>query len=304
MNIKFDINDFYEFILLRKNLKIITITSLLAAIFLVIYALALPNKYQSEAVLAPVEQDLETQLNAINFSRALDFGALGNGSTGIVLEKDKTLATLNSISFLEDFLDDDILIGFFAAKKYNPKTKELEINNKIYDIKESKWVRKTSSRYQTKPTAQEFYENYIEQVSITENKRTGLITIKYEHISPYFSKLFVESLVNSLNKYRSNQVKEETEKFISYLELEIAENNLREIDSAFNSLLQKNIEKMMYAEAKQDFALKYIAYPIAPEFKSSPSRALICIFGFISFQIILFAYLIFLYIKQKIANEK
>ena len=46
-----------------------------------------------------------------------------------------------------------------------------------------------------------------------------------------------------------------------------------------SSLIQDQVQVLMLAEASDDYVFKPIVSPIAPEKKSKPSRALICILG-------------------------
>ena len=53
-----------------------------------------------------------------------------------------------------------------------------------------------------------------------------------------------------------------------------------------SSLIQDQVQVLMLAEAADDYVFKPLVSPIAPEKKSKPSRALICILGtFIGFMI-------------------
>ena len=286
-----DVKKFLEY-LYNKQLKKWLIFSIVISIVLVTYALMLPNQYTSRAVVIPVNQDLDnTAANStLSSLRGLGFGNFGLNVSGEVLDKDKTLRTIKSISFVEYFLNDEILKGFYAAKSYNKYSKEIIINEKIFDVENNDWVRKVPPLLTPRPSAQEFYRLYVPQLMVSEDRRTGLISISYEHISPEFSKYLVEHVVNSLNEYMSIEAKNEAKRFIEYLKVEIQGNNIKEIDAVFNVLLQQNTQKMMYAEAKPDFALKYVSKPVVPLFKSGPSRAIICIFGFIFFQILFLLY--------------
>ena len=296
-----DLKKFLNFIIIKKNLKVWGAFSAVISLVLVIYALALPNTYTSRAVVIPVDQNLDNNVgtSSLNALRGIGFGNFGFNAQGFVLDKDKTLNTIRSISFVEYFLNDEILKGFYAAKKYDPKTGQLLIDEKVFDEENNKWVRKVDPILGAKPSAQEFFIQYSTRLMVVEDRRTGLISIGLEHISPKFSKYFVEHLVESLNKYMSEEAAKEASLFVDYLKLEIQKNNIKDIDAVFSLLLQQNIQKMMYAEAKPDFALKYVSKPVIPLFKSGPSRAIICIFGFIFFQVLIICYFLYKFLNRE-----
>ena len=66
---------------------------------------------------------------------------------------------------------------------------------------------------------------------------------------------------------------------IDYLNNIALETNLTGIKTAISQLLENQIQILMLAEASQDYVFKPIESPIAPEKKSQPARALICIIG-------------------------
>ena len=53
------------------------------------------------------------------------------------------------------------------------------------------------------------------------------------------------------------------------------------VQDSVNKLIDLELKKKMMANVKKDYLLKIIDPPFVPEEKSRPSRALICILGFI-----------------------
>jgi LPS O-antigen subunit length determinant protein (WzzB/FepE family) len=62
--------------------------------------------------------------------------------------------------------------------------------------------------------------------------------------------------------------------------------NLKELKDGLSQLMQSQMQNLMLASVSDSYIYKVINSPIAPERKSAPSRAFICIFGtFIGFLI-------------------
>ena len=66
---------------------------------------------------------------------------------------------------------------------------------------------------------------------------------------------------------------------IKYLKESLEKTNLSDVRRVMSSLIQDQVQVLMLAEASDDYVFKPIVSPIAPEKKSKPSRALICILG-------------------------
>tara|TARA_B100000427_G_scaffold287517_1_gene262185 strand:- start:15461 stop:16255 length:795 start_codon:yes stop_codon:yes gene_type:complete len=263
----------------------------------------LPNQYTSSALLAPVKKSEAANIPS-SFSGlgsligGTDISRLLGGSA--VDDKEIFIGTLNSVSFFEKFVDDELLIYLFAAKKYNHETKEIVIDPKIYDEENKIWVRKLSGPYfNLKPSIQEAHEAFHKKFTVNVNKQNFLVEVSYTHISPIVAQLVVEKVVDSLNAYLREKTKEESEKSIRYLQEQIQNNTLIDVQDSLNLLITQNIQSAMFAEVNKDFAYEYINYPIIPELKSGPSRALICIFGFLAFLISLLLVLTVNYSRRR-----
>ena len=274
----------------------IVILSAVFSIGIVTYVLLLPNQYTSTALLAPVKKSeaasipssfsgLSSIIGGSNISRILGGSAVD--------DKEIFIGTLNSVSFFEKFVDDQLLIYLFAAKSYDPQTKEIFIDPKIYNTQNEEWVRKLSGPYfNQKPSVQEAHEEFHKKFTVNVNKQNFLVEVRFTHISPVISQLVVAKVVDSLNSYLREKTKEESRKSIEYLREQIENNTLVDVQESLNLLITQNVQSAMFAEVNKDFAYEYVNYPIVPELKSGPARALICIFGLFGFLILLFSVLI------------
>ena len=52
---------------------------------------------------------------------------------------------------------------------------------------------------------------------------------------------------------------------------------LKEVRSGINNLIQRQIEKITYANASPEYMFKILSNPTAPELKTEPRRSVICI---------------------------
>ena len=130
-------------IILRGKFIILSVT-MIFGISAVIYSLSLPNKYASEVLLIPYQENDSTQAL---MSR---YGGIAN-MAGISLpeqnanKSDVALEILKSRKFVSNFIKQrKILIPLMASKGWDQENNKLIIEPEIYDIEDQNWTRKVS----------------------------------------------------------------------------------------------------------------------------------------------------------------
>tara|TARA_B100000902_G_C27298473_1_gene911433 strand:- start:1313 stop:2260 length:948 start_codon:yes stop_codon:yes gene_type:complete len=269
-------------VLLQKKRLIILVTSFFSVIGVVI-SLLLPNIYESKALLVPVNQ-------SSGISAALgSYGALA-GLAGINLPSEsdegnsaKAIEKIQSLSFFEDSILTNIkLQDLMAVKSWNSETNTLVYDERIYETNSNIWVRDYSYPKQQIPSAQESFEVFeSKHLSISEDSKSGFITLSIRHKSPFIAKQWTELVVNEVNSFYRQKDKSESEKAASYLNQQISLTTLAEVNEVLSQLLQEEVKKLTLIEANQFYVFDYIDPPAVMEEKSDPNRALICILSFL-----------------------
>ena len=116
-------------------------------------------------------------------------------------------------------------------------------------------------------------------MSISQDKKTGFISIHVEHISPVFAKELIELIIREANALIRNRDIEESSKALKYLKSELSKTSFVEIKESINALMKSQLETQMLAQINQDYILIEIEPPFIPEERSKPSRSFICIVG-------------------------
>ena len=254
------------------------------AVVAVIIALMLPNIYRAEALLAPNQNQGAGGLSAL----AAQYGGLAS-LAGIDLaseSSDKTalgLEILQSRKFISEFIDrHDILVPLMATKGWNAETGELRIDSDIYDVSAKKWMREVKPPRKSVPSSQESYRVFREAVlSVTQDKKTGFVTIAVEHYSPAVAKQWVDWLVEDINATIVRQDVDEAEQAIKYLEEQIAATSLAELQNVFFKLIEEQTKTVMLAKVSSEYMFRTLDPAVAPELKVKPKRKLIVILGLI-----------------------
>lgn len=252
-----------------------------SAVISVVVALSLPNIYTATALLAPVESSgggLSGLMKQYSGLASLAGVSIPGGEEGSRAQLGIQL--MNSRSFIGDFVERrDILPKLMAVESWTPGTDELSFDRTLYDVATETWVRDVQPPTSPKPSIQEAYKVFLGILSVSQDKLTGYVTVSIDHQSPTVAAQWVDWMVEDINAVVKAQDVDEAIKSIEYLTQQVANTSLTELQAVFFELIQSQTETVMLAEVRPEYVFKTIDPAVAPETKSKPSRALICILG-------------------------
>jgi len=252
-----------------------------ATVIALIVALMLPNIYRAEALLAPTDQAGAGGLSAL----AAQYGGLASlaGINVGIGSADKTalgLEILKSRKFISEFIEGhDILVPLMAATAWNSETGDLRIDPDDYNVTSGKWVRDVRPPKKVKPSLQEAYEEFMDVFSVSQDKKTGFVTVSVEHYSPTIAKQWVDWLIDDLNSSIMREDVAEAEQAIEYLNDQIKNTSLADMQNVFFKLIEEQTKTVMLAKVSSEYLLKTLDPAIAPELRTKPKRALIAALG-------------------------
>ena len=292
------------YVLLQGKWIIVSLTAFVSIIG-VIYSLLLPNIYESKAMLVPVNSSSGISEALGSYSGLAGLAGISLPSAGDEGNSAKAIQKIRSLSFFENNLLANInLPDLMAVKSWNSKKNTLVFDKNIFDINSNTWIRDFSYPQQQIPSAQQSFAVFkTKHLSLSEDKKSGFITLSIKHQSPFVAKQWVELVVNEINSFYRQKDKLESEKAVSYLNQQISMTGLSEIKEVLAQLLQEETKKLTLIEANQYYVFDYIDPPAVMEKKSEPKRSLICILsallgGMLSVLFVLIRHYV---IKQKVA---
>lgn len=267
-------------VLWSEKVTIIFITAF-AAVVSVSYALWLPNIYQSSALLSPAEEsggDIGGLLG--QYSGLASMAGVSLPGRSEVSQAGLALEVVRSRAFTQEFIDKHgILPQLLAVDHWDANTRALVIDSDLYNEETKEWVREASPPRTKTPSNQEAFEEFSKILSANQDKKSSLVTISIKHQSPDIAKQWVDWLIEDVNEtMREKEIKEAKES-IEYLKQQAAETTLADLEQVFFKLMQSQMQRTMLAEVRREYVLTTIDPAIAPELKSEPNRALICILG-------------------------
>ena len=266
------------YVLLEGKWIIVSLTAFVSIVG-VIYSLLLPNIYESKAMLVPVNSSSGISGALGSYSGLAGLAGISLPSGGDEGNSAKAIQKISSLSFFENNILPNIhLPDLMAVKSWNSKTNTLTFDDSIYDTNSNTWIRDYSYPQQQIPSAQESFEVFkTAHLSLSEDKKSGFITLSIKHQSPFIAKQWVELVINEVNAFYRQKDKSESEKAVNYLNQQISITGLSEIKQVIAQLLQEETKKLTLIEANQYYVFDYIDPPAVMEKKSEPKRALICI---------------------------
>jgi uncharacterized protein involved in exopolysaccharide biosynthesis len=259
---------------------IIIATTFLFSVAAVFYALSLPNVYKSEVTLAPAGEsgglNIPGQLGGLAALAGVNLGGKGGDKTALALE------ILKSREFLGRFIEENNLyVPIMAAKGWDRASDKLLIDPEIYNEETKQWVRVVEEPFKPKPSVLETIEGFERLLSAGQDKTSGMISLSFEHYSPFIAKQIADKLIIAINEDMRNRDLSEAEKSIEYLNKKIGETNLADVRTMLFSLIEEQTKTLMLANVRHEYVLKVIDPAVVSEKKFKPSRALIVIMSLI-----------------------
>jgi uncharacterized protein involved in exopolysaccharide biosynthesis len=278
-----DVLSFREiFLFFWKRKALVILITFLSAVLAFSYIKIFAKPFyisQSKLVVAEeYNQAKSLSSGALGGLAGIAGGILGGGSE--VARGDLALQTVKSKDFLEILIQDNyIYTSIFAASSYNPVTKVLTYDKKLYDSVTNSWVREASPPLKSEPSVYEVQKIYLKNLSITQDRTTSVIEITYKHISPVFANYLINEIINKLNEITREKKYIETQNAIDYLKNKHDESTQLDLKASINSMISGKIQDQMLTKISDEYLLKVVDSPSLPIKKSGPNSLFILIFG-------------------------
>ena len=261
------------------KIKIIVITAVFA-VASVIYALSVPNQYKATTVLAPAQSDggaLSSALGGLGGFASLAGVSIGGGKSS---ESQIAQQIMKSWSFVDSFIaDNDLAVEVYAAEGWSKGSGDLQINQNVYDSESGDWLIEDSDGNITPPTSWELFKVFSGMLSVSEDKKSGLVSVSMEYYSPEVAKEWLDRYVSAINEHMQSRQIAKVSNNIDYLEAQIDKTSIAEMREVFYTIIEEQTKNKMVAEASPDYAFVAVSPSMLPEEISQPNRSMICIVG-------------------------
>jgi uncharacterized protein involved in exopolysaccharide biosynthesis len=243
-------------ILWQSRWLVVAITTVVA-IAAVIYALLAKQWYSAEALLIPAAPDsaqggLAGQLGGL--------AGLATSLTGLSLggaDATEPLAVLESRGFTRTFIEEHKLLTVLFADEWDATTRS--------------WKDKDPKNW---PDIHDAVKYFSEDVrDIDEDKKTGLITVTITWTDREIAARWANLLVKDLNSRMRQRALSEAETNLEYLKREMNSSSLVTMQESIGRLLETELQKVMLAKGKEEFAFRTVDAAAPPKWRARPKRA-------------------------------
>lgn len=265
------------FVTLWHGKWIVIAATILFAVAGVFYALSKPNLYQASVLLAPAQSEGSTsgisgQLGGLASLAGISLGSGGSSKT--VMAKH----VLESRAFLTDFIRrHDLSVPLMATEAWNMKSQSWVINPELYSVETGEWQQDDEGK-SLQPTDWDMVKKFkASHLSLSEDKETGMLTVKLKSLSPPVAKEWADLLIKDINEHMRRQDVQDAEARIAYLEEKLNETNIAGMQQVFYQLIESETRTVMLANAQNEYVFKTVDPAVVPQEKSEPKRALIAV---------------------------
>lgn len=266
-------------VLWAGKIKIVAITAVFT-VASVIYALSVPNQYKATALLAPAQSSgggLSGALGQLGGLASLAGVSIGGGEGS---EAQIAQEIMKSWNFIEAFIaDNDLAVELFAAEGWRKGSNELKINDDVYDSQNKQWLLENESGVVGPPSSWNLFKTFSERLAVSEDKKSGLVSVSIEYYSPQIAKQWLDMYVSAVNAHMQQRKVDKVTNNINYLQAQIEKTSIAEMREVFYTIIEEQTKNKMVAEASPEYAFVAVSPSMVPEQTSQPKRALICILG-------------------------
>lgn len=261
--------DFHEIVsTLLSHWKIIAGVVLIFTLVAGLYAFLAPKKFKADTLIAPY--DSNSSAGAGGLSQIA--GSLGGLASlaGVNLnsggDKDVSIATLQSRALVVGMIKDENLLPVLFDDQWDAEKKVWRV-----DAPEDA------------PTLLDGFDLFQKKIlKVSEDKKTGLVTLEMEWTSPELAAHWANELVRRANAELQQKALKESDHHIEYLQNQLQQTSLVDMRQSIYSLLENEFKSAMVAKGNDQYAFKVIDPAVVPEKKVWPKRGLILVLGFMA----------------------
>jgi uncharacterized protein involved in exopolysaccharide biosynthesis len=247
---------------IKEHSRSILLIAIIITLISIAYALILPPVYKVTSSVVPAEN---TSSSGQSMSALSGVGGLGGlaGMAGINLSQgqgatETSLAIMNSRVFLEIFLE-----------KY-------EVLPYLYS---DSWDNETKSWKEEEPKIWSAVNTFRNLLRITRDFDSGVINLSLEWNDPVIAAYWVNKLIEEINFYLKEEVIEEGNQNMIYLEAQLKKTKLASLEAIIYNLMGEETKQIMLANVSKDYAFKVLDPAVVPLERIAPRRRVIVTLG-------------------------
>ena len=163
--------------------------------------------------------------------------SLGGGESG---EAQIAQEIMKSWSYIEGFIaDNDLAVELFAAEGWSKGSNELQINDSVYDTENKQWLVENEAGVAGPPSSWSLFQAFSGRLAVSEDKKSGLVSVSIEYYSPLIAKQWVDMYVESINRFMQQRQIDKVTRNINYLQEQIEKTAIAEMQEVFYTIIEE-----------------------------------------------------------------
>ena len=222
---------------------------------------AFSRVYEADAVLVEANSSLSAAEGG-GLGATAGLAALVGVPTRTGGRLQEAIATLQSRALIEAYIDSNHLLPILFASRW--------------DGQRALW---RHSWMGGPPTAWDGYLKLKRLLDVSENARTGLISVSLKWTSPELAQAWLTGLIATTNARLRAAAIDRCEGNIAFLNSKAQDTRAVELRSAFFNLIESEVKNEMVAQGSPDYAFRYVDPPAAPVRPVFPNRVIFLLLG-------------------------
>ncbi len=233
--------------LLQRHKWIVIGATAVCIIAAAAYAIIKTPVYSATVVLMPAKMEGESGLSGRLPGGLGGLMSLANLNVGSGTDKQEALAVLKSRHFTEEFIKEKNLLPVLYAD--------------AWDTNKQAWADP-----ERVPTLGAAFRRFDRKVRfVREDRDTGLITLEILWHDREQAAQWANELIIRLNRNMRDMAIEEAERSLQYLDEQLKNTDVVGLRQAIFGLMERNINRIMLANIRDEFAFKVVDPAVVPD---------------------------------------
>jgi uncharacterized protein involved in exopolysaccharide biosynthesis len=309
MSNSFDFVDFARVV--KSKRRIVLLAAGIFGAFALLLAVFLRPEYEARiVVIAASLSELRGKANSLGGIASLaDLAGINVGNND---ELEKSLATLSSRRFTDEFIRDEDILPVIYYDRWDAKSKSWKqrgggvisaLGREVHDLlrslsgDEAPADGPTGASGLNSPSQWEAFKRFNDLREISRDRKTGLITLTIRWRDPVVAARWVNDMIDRANDELRNIALRESDERLAYLGRQLALDQTNAMREALVNLTGVEQRKAMIAHVQRAYAFTIVDPAVVPGERASPKRVALVfggiVFGmFLGLAIVLFRYLL------------
>lgn len=272
------------FVAIKKHKRMVMFFTGATALLGLIYAVFSTPVYETTVTIQPVTES-GGSLGAVAQSFAPAAALAGVNLNGGNVDKEEYLAILRSRQLAERFIERYQVKSHLFASQWDSEKATWKRENPSFlgriSLAVSRMLAKLSNDagwredQAAEPSNWNAYKEFSKIRVISEDTQTGIVTVTFQFYDPHLVTEWANEYVALANEQIRSQQVNEAKRALAYLNGQVEMTSVSGLRETIFRLIEGQLELVMQANARPEFAFKIIDKAGVPEDRSHPKRGLI-----------------------------